>query len=70
MCFFFCRPSKKGMGFGPVVVYAWHGANSKIVMAIWKMARDQHMFYRSKRTNKVSPCDSSRYYLMYVLPKS
>lgn len=46
------KPSKKGVGFGPVIVHAWHGANSKVVMAIWKMARDQHVFYRSKRTNR------------------
>ena len=38
---------------GPVATYTWHGANSKIVMAIWKMARDQHVFYRSKKRNRV-----------------
>ena len=39
---------------GPVATYTWHGANPKIVMAIWKMARDQHVFYRSKKRNRVS----------------
>ena len=48
------RPGKK-MGLGPVSIYAWYALNSKVVMAIWKMARDQHMFYRSQRTNRVSP---------------
>ncbi len=47
------RPGKKGLGFGPVMVQAWYGSSSKVVMAIWKMARDQHVFYRSKRVKKV-----------------
>ncbi len=47
------RPGKK-TGAGPVQIHAWYAINSKVVMAIWKMARDQHMFYRSKRTNGVS----------------
>ena len=51
--FFLQRPSKKGVGFGPVTILAWYGINSKVVMAIWKMARDQHVFYRQRRANKV-----------------
>lgn len=39
---------------GPVSVHAWYGSSSKVIIAIWKMARDQHMFYRSKRTTRVS----------------
>ena len=39
---------------GPVSVHAWYGNSSKVIIAIWKMARDQHMFYRSKRTTRVS----------------
>ena len=48
------RANKKG-SFGPVSVHAWYGSSAKVVMAIWKMARDQHMFYRSKRASRVSP---------------
>ena len=46
------RANKKG-SFGPVSVHAWYGSSAKVVMAIWKMSRDQHMFYRSKRASRV-----------------
>lgn len=48
----FHRANKKG-SFGPVSVHAWYGSNAKVVIAIWKMARDQHKFYRSKRASRV-----------------
>ena len=28
----------------------WYASTPKLVMAIWKMARDQHMFHRSTRS--------------------
>ena len=49
-----CRAGRKGALLGPVSVHAWYGSSSKVIIAIWKMARDQHMFYRSKRTTRVS----------------
>ena len=59
------RANKKG-SFGPVSVHAWYGSSAKVVMAIWKMSRDQHMFYRSKRSSRVRSSPSSLYYLFTI----
>ena len=48
------RSPRKAYQTNPVTLLSWYGKNAKVVIAIWKMVRDQHMFYRSQRTAKVS----------------
>lgn len=48
------RSPRKTYQSNPVALLAWYGKNPKVVVAIWKMVRDQHMFYRSKRSAKVT----------------
>jgi hypothetical protein len=46
-------PRKAGHhGGNTVTLLAWYGKNPKVVVAIWKMVRDQHVFYRQRRSNK------------------
>ncbi|XP_003382747.1 PREDICTED: FERM domain-containing protein 4A-like isoform X2 [Amphimedon queenslandica] len=46
------RSPRKTYQSNSVALLAWYGKNPKVVVAIWKMVRDQHMFYRSKRSAK------------------
>ncbi|KAL5475148.1 hypothetical protein EMCRGX_G027211 [Ephydatia muelleri] len=40
----------KASSKGTLKVVTWYASTPKLVMAIWKMARDQHMFHRSTRS--------------------
>ena len=48
------RSPRKAFHSQQVMLLAWYGKSSRVVMAIWKMVRDQHIFYRSRRSAKVS----------------